>query len=187
MPCISYTCHVCVWLWLTPLVCAVVCVYTPVCVCPCVCTAGEGHAKPRERQRMGHVTISLQMVPRTSPSRWGCHSNVTWRLNSWQWCPSLLHRCLSDVSLFYQPGKPGFYAPRAGGGSPERLNAYRNVGRMMGLALLHTEVMPLPLCRHIFKYILGREVRVSPWLGPGCLIPLPSFVLLVAHQWGESL
>ena len=142
-----------------------------VCVCvvwviPCVCTAGEGHAKPRERQRMGHVTISLQMVPRTSPNRWGCHSNVTCKVNSWRVCPSLFLRCLSDVSLFYQPGKPGFYAPRAGGGSPERLNAYRNVGRMMGLALLHTEVMPLPLCRHIFKYILGREARVSPWLGP---------------------
>lgn len=73
-------------------------------------------------------------------------------------CVSL--RGVSDASLFFQPGRPGFYAPRAGTNSPERLNAYRNVGRMMGLALLHTEVMPIQLCRHIFKYILGREVCI---------------------------
>lgn len=73
-------------------------------------------------------------------------------------CVSL--RGVTDASLFYQPGRPGFYAPRAGTNSPERLNAYRNVGRMMGLALLHTEVMPIQLCRHIFKYILGREVCI---------------------------
>ena len=31
--------------------------------------------------------------------------------------------------LFWQPGKRGYYAPRAGRNSLERLNAFRNVGR----------------------------------------------------------
>jgi E3 ubiquitin-protein ligase EDD1 len=31
--------------------------------------------------------------------------------------------------LFYQPGKKGFFSPRQGKGTPERLNAFRNVGR----------------------------------------------------------
>ncbi len=35
-----------------------------------------------------------------------------------------------DLSpLFWQPGKRGYYAPRAGKPSPERVSAYRNVGR----------------------------------------------------------
>jgi len=32
-------------------------------------------------------------------------------------------------SLFWQPGKHGFYSPRPGKNTPERLNAFRNVGR----------------------------------------------------------
>ena len=64
----------------------------------------------------------------------------------------------SEVPLFYQPGKAGFYAPRVGNNTPERLNAYCNVGRLIGLSLLFSEVMPLPLCRHVFKYILIRTV-----------------------------
>jgi E3 ubiquitin-protein ligase EDD1 len=31
--------------------------------------------------------------------------------------------------LFYQPGKQGFFAPRLGRPTAERLNAFRNVGR----------------------------------------------------------
>ena len=35
-----------------------------------------------------------------------------------------------DLSpLFYQPGKKGFFTPRQGKVTPERLNAFRNVGR----------------------------------------------------------
>ena len=63
-----------------------------------------------------------------------------------------------DPPLFYQPGKIGFYAPRVATNTPERLNAYRNIGRLIGLCLLHTEVMTLPLCRHVFKFLLKREV-----------------------------
>lgn len=32
-------------------------------------------------------------------------------------------------ALFWQPGKRGFYSPRQGRLSPDRLNAFRNVGR----------------------------------------------------------
>ena len=31
--------------------------------------------------------------------------------------------------LFFQPGKSGFYSPRPGKNSAERLNCFRNVGR----------------------------------------------------------
>jgi hypothetical protein len=67
----------------------------------------------------------------------------------------------SEPSLFYQPGKTGYYSPRTiqTKVSSFRLNAYRNVGRMIGLCILHTEVMPLTLCRHIFKFLANRQVR----------------------------
>lgn len=35
--------------------------------------------------------------------------------------------------LFYQPGKPGFFSPRLGKPTAERLNAFRNVGRYRAL------------------------------------------------------
>lgn len=34
-----------------------------------------------------------------------------------------------SAPLFWQPGKHGYYTPRAGRNTPERLNAFRNVGR----------------------------------------------------------
>ena len=36
---------------------------------------------------------------------------------------------LDNSPLFFQPGKAGFYSPRCGKISVERLNCYRNVGR----------------------------------------------------------
>lgn len=43
----------------------------------------------------------------------------------------LLEHCqLEDnAPLFYSPGKQGFYSPRQGYGSFERINAFRNIGR----------------------------------------------------------
>ena len=38
--------------------------------------------------------------------------------------------------LFHQPGKPGFYSVRVGTNTPSRLNAYRNIGRLVVLLLL---------------------------------------------------
>lgn len=61
--------------------------------------------------------------------------------------------------LFYSPGKRGFYSPRQGKASFERLNAFRNVGRLIGLCLLQNELCPIFLNRHVMKYILGRPVR----------------------------
>merc|ERR1719450_1446258 len=61
--------------------------------------------------------------------------------------------------LFYQPGKRGFYSPRLSRPSEVRLNAFRNVGRLIGLCLLQNELCPLFLNRHVIKYILGRPIR----------------------------
>lgn len=61
--------------------------------------------------------------------------------------------------LFYCPGKRGFYSPRQGKGSFERMNAYRNVGRLIGLCLLQNELCPIFLSRHVLKSILGRSIR----------------------------
>ena len=53
--------------------------------------------------------------------------------------------------LFYQPGKRGFYTPRQGRPTEVRLNAFRNVGRLIGLCLLQNELCPLFLNRHVIK------------------------------------
>ncbi|XP_047482711.1 E3 ubiquitin-protein ligase hyd-like isoform X2 [Penaeus chinensis] len=65
----------------------------------------------------------------------------------------------ASAPLFYQPGKRGFYSPRQGRPTPERLNAFRNVGRLLGLCLLQNELCPIYLNRHVLKYILGRPIR----------------------------
>ena len=64
-----------------------------------------------------------------------------------------------NAPLFYSPGKRGFYSPVQGKATPERLNAFRNVGRLMGLCLLQNELCPLFLNRHVIKFMLGRKVR----------------------------
>lgn len=63
-----------------------------------------------------------------------------------------------EPALFFQPGKAGFYSPVQATPTPERMQAFRGVGRMIGLGLLLSEVFPLPLCRHVLKFILVREV-----------------------------
>ena len=46
---------------------------------------------------------------------------------------------LEDNSpLFWQPGKRGFYSARSGKSTPQRLNAFRNVGRYHGLTCVHS-------------------------------------------------
>ncbi|CAL1688637.1 unnamed protein product [Lasius platythorax] len=72
---------------------------------------------------------------------------------------SILDDTEDNAPLFYSPGKRGFYTPRQGRGSYERLNAFRNVGRLIGLCLLQNELCPLFLNRHVIKYILGRPIR----------------------------
>ncbi|XP_012274394.1 E3 ubiquitin-protein ligase UBR5 isoform X2 [Orussus abietinus] len=72
---------------------------------------------------------------------------------------SILDDFADNAPLFYSPGKSGFYTPRQGRASFERLNAFRNVGRLIGLCLLQNELCPIFLNRHVIKYILGRPIR----------------------------
>ncbi|XP_055716882.1 E3 ubiquitin-protein ligase hyd isoform X7 [Phlebotomus papatasi] len=73
----------------------------------------------------------------------------------------VLEECQLDDSapLFYSPGKRGFYTPRQGCATYERINAFRNIGRLIGLCLLQNELFPVFLQRHVLKYILGRPIR----------------------------
>lgn len=64
-----------------------------------------------------------------------------------------------NFPLFYCPGKRGFYTPRQGKATFERLNAFRNVGRLLGLCLLQNELCPIFLTRHVLKSILGRPIK----------------------------
>ncbi|XP_050433400.1 E3 ubiquitin-protein ligase UBR5 isoform X2 [Adelges cooleyi] len=64
-----------------------------------------------------------------------------------------------NMPLFYCPGKQGFYSPRQGKASYERLNAFRNTGRLIGLCLLQNELCPMYFNRHVLKVILGRTIR----------------------------
>merc|ERR1712002_133148 len=75
-------------------------------------------------------------------------------------CDAMKNDSEEDLSpLFYQPGKKGFYTPRQARPTEVRLNAFRNVGRLMGLCLLQNELCPLFLNRHVIKYILSRPVK----------------------------
>ena len=74
-----------------------------------------------------------------------------------------------SAPLFYQPGKRGFYSPRLSRPSDTRLNAFRNVGRLIGLCLLQNELCPLFLNRHVIKVSVCRSV------------PAPLTVCLAVH------
>ncbi|XP_064474178.1 E3 ubiquitin-protein ligase UBR5-like isoform X2 [Ornithodoros turicata] len=63
-----------------------------------------------------------------------------------------------NLPLMYQPGKRGFYSPRQGKCTLDRLNAFRNVGRIIGLCLLQNELCPVSLNRHVIKYILNKRI-----------------------------
>lgn len=59
----------------------------------------------------------------------GSSSNLSKKINA----VVVLDDCQSDdnAPLFYSPGKRGFYSPRQGYSSYERLNAFRNIGRFV--------------------------------------------------------
>lgn len=63
-----------------------------------------------------------------------------------------------DAPLFYQPGLRNFYSPRQGDATSDRLNAYRNVGRIIGICLSQSEICPIQLNRHAIKYILRKPI-----------------------------
>ncbi|KAL1422902.1 hypothetical protein MTO96_021624 [Rhipicephalus appendiculatus] len=64
----------------------------------------------------------------------------------------------AETLLDLDPGKRGFYAPRQGKCTPDRLNAFRNVGRIVGLCLLQNELCPISFNRHVIKYILNKRI-----------------------------
>ncbi|CAK5111291.1 unnamed protein product [Meloidogyne enterolobii] len=68
----------------------------------------------------------------------------------------------TQTPLFYKAAAKisgGFYTPITGlNCSSQRLNAFRNVGRLIGICLQHMEIFPLPLSRYVLKYILGRNI-----------------------------
>ena len=67
-------------------------------------------------------------------------------------CDLLMEEETEDNSpLFWQPGKRGFYTPRIGKASHERLNAFRNVGRWDQLG--HMDQGVLYLCSMLFSKI----------------------------------
>ena len=43
----------------------------------------------------------------------------------------------------------------------QRKNAFRAVGRFIGLCLWFRYTVPFMVCRHVAKYLLGREVKVQ--------------------------
>nr|AZA04905.1 E3 ubiquitin-protein ligase [Anisakis simplex] len=63
------------------------------------------------------------------------------------------------LPLFYRASKCGYYTPIAGKNTAHRLNAFRNVGRMIGICLLQMEIFPLHVCRHVLKFVLGRPIN----------------------------
>lgn len=77
--------------------------------------------------------------------------------------PTKTNVTIDNSPLFWQPDKTasgaGFYAPRAGLNTQPRLNAFRNVGRIMAICLLQNELCPITLSRHCIKYILGRPIK----------------------------
>uniref|UniRef100_A0A0N4ZYJ3 E3 ubiquitin-protein ligase UBR5 n=1 Tax=Parastrongyloides trichosuri TaxID=131310 RepID=A0A0N4ZYJ3_PARTI len=66
----------------------------------------------------------------------------------------------SDIKpLFYKASKNGNYTINPGLNTPGRLNAFRNVGRLIGICLQQGEILPILLSRHIFKYILDKPIN----------------------------
>lgn len=63
-----------------------------------------------------------------------------------------------NAPLFYQPGPRGFYSPYAGRCTEARLNAFRNIGRIIGICFVQNELCPITFNRHVIKVILGRPV-----------------------------
>ncbi|CBY33513.1 unnamed protein product, partial [Oikopleura dioica] len=65
-----------------------------------------------------------------------------------------------DEPLFTMPSSSQrYFCPNPGNGTDRRMNIFRNVGRILGLSLLHSELCPLPLSRPIVKQILRRRVN----------------------------
>lgn len=63
-----------------------------------------------------------------------------------------------NAPLFWQPGKRGYYSPRAGRNTPERLNAFRNVGRSVV-----TKMASLKKCalEHLVVFAVAYSMEIT--------------------------
>uniref|UniRef100_A0A7E4ZWY5 E3 ubiquitin-protein ligase UBR5 n=1 Tax=Panagrellus redivivus TaxID=6233 RepID=A0A7E4ZWY5_PANRE len=52
----------------------------------------------------------------------------------------------------------GHFVPLIGTGSFNRINGFRNIGRMIGLCLQQREIFPLQLARHVLQFTLGQPL-----------------------------
>ena len=64
--------------------------------------------------------------------------------------------------LFHTPGKPGYVSPVFAAadaeGSRFRLDWFEYSGILIGLSILHQHILPMNLCRHVLKFLLGRKI-----------------------------
>ena len=45
----------------------------------------------------------------------------------------------------------------------QRVDGFRACGRFLGLALWFKQTLPIKLCRHVWKYLLGKVVKTIHW------------------------
>ena len=74
-----------------------------------------------------------------------------------------LHDRFDLSAVLWQPSRPGFFAP-CPSHRPELSNLYRlavleMLGRIVGLSLLHSEIVPIKFTRPVLKVLLGRRVN----------------------------
>uniref|UniRef100_A0AC34RRG3 E3 ubiquitin-protein ligase UBR5 n=1 Tax=Panagrolaimus sp. JU765 TaxID=591449 RepID=A0AC34RRG3_9BILA len=63
-----------------------------------------------------------------------------------------------DAPFFARIENTGHYVPIPATCSENRINAFRNVGRMIGICLQQREIFPIQLARHVLKFILGKPL-----------------------------
>lgn len=66
-----------------------------------------------------------------------------------------------DLSCLFWEKREHKYAlvsPHEGRVSAYRMSCFRNIGRLAGFCLLHNVIFPIQFDRHVYKYILGREL-----------------------------
>ncbi|KAI1718350.1 HECT-domain (ubiquitin-transferase) domain-containing protein [Ditylenchus destructor] len=95
---------------------------------------------------------------------------------------------IESQPLFYKSSKSGYYTPIPGSNSQPRLNAFRNVGRIIGICLQQMEILPLFLCRHVIKFILGRPITWFDlaFFDPSMFDSLRSIVYNDVEETGHS-
>ena len=77
-----------------------------------------------------------------------------WDQKEKEHAPTEPDECPDDAPLFFLPNATQrYYSLEPGRATPERLNIFRNTGRILGLSLLHNELCPLPLSRPVVKQV----------------------------------